>query len=176
MPVVKVENETKINEQQGTDKAPIDEFLEAAKEVKKNTVPQEEFDKVKSENTKLKEFILEGGNSPVAPETPKRSRAELLKVIENEDSNNLEFTKASLELRQQVLDEGGRDPFLPNSSQTPITTADVEGAERVASVLQECVDESEGDPETFNFLFGKRVNDSSPLLNAKVKAMAKKGK
>lgn len=174
------ENETKLNEQQKNVADPkkeegIDTFLKAAEDVRKNTVSKEEYEKVKTENKKLTEFILEGGDetSKTSTKPEVRSKAELQKVLANEETNNLEYTKAALELRQQLIDEGKRDPFLPNSSQIPTTSIDVEGAEKVAKVLQECVDESEGDPETFNFLFGKRVNDSSPLLNAKVRKASK---
>ena len=164
-------NETKPEEQQ---KESVDVFLEAAKKVKEDTVPKAEYDKVVADNKKLADYILEGGDGDKPQEQVKeRTKAELLGVLENEDSNNLEYTKAALELRQKVIDEGGRDPFLPNSSQQPITSVDVEGAEKVAQVLQECVDECGGDPATFNFLFDKRVKDSSPLLNAAVKARAR---
>lgn len=174
------ENETKLDEQQKVanqkKEEEIDTFLKAAEDVRKNTVSKEEFDKLKAENKKLTEFIVEGGDgtSKASTKPEVRSKAELQKVLANEETNNYEYAKAALELRKQLIDEGKRDPFLPNSSQIPTTSVDVEGAEKVAKVLQECVDESEGDPETFNFLFGKRVNDSSPLLNAKVRGKASK--
>ena len=166
-------NETKPEEQK---KESIDEFLKAADEVRKDTVSKAEYEKVVADNKKLTKFIIEGGDDPAAKpqaEVKEPTKAELLKVLEDEDTNNLEYTKAALKLRQKVIDDGGRDPFLPNSSQTPVTSVDVEGAEKVAKVLQECIDASGDDPETFNFEFERRVNDTSPLLSAKVKARAR---
>lgn len=176
MPENEIENEKQKQVPPPAKEEGIDTFLKAAKEVKEGMVSKEDFEKLKEENKKLTQFIVEGGDNPVDEKIEKRSKAELLKVLENEDTNNLDYTKAALELRDLVMDEGGADPFLPKSSQNPITTVDIEGAERVAKVLKECVEEADGDPETFNFLFGKRVNDSSPILNAKVKAMTKRGK
>jgi len=171
------ENETKLNEQkQEQPKESVDVFLEAAKEVRKETVSKAEYDKLKADNQKLTQFIVEGGDaSTIKPssEVKEPSKAELKKILADENTNNLDYVKAALKLRQTVIDEGGRDPFLPNSSQHPITSADVEGAEKVATVLQECVDASGNDPDVFNFEFERRVNDTSPLISAKVKARAK---
>ena len=171
-------NETKKNEQITPPAADnVDVFLEAAKKVKEDTVPKAEFDKANERIKKLTEFIVEGGDGSQPQQAPKaRTTAELKKVLSNENTNNLEYVKAALELRKQVMDRGEADPFLPKSTHTPVTSIDVEGAEKVATVLQECVDQSGDDPDTFNFLFEKRLNDDSPLLAAKLKAQAKKSK
>lgn len=156
-----------------------EELIKKIDEMKQNTVSKELYEAEKETNRKLAEYIMDGkGENPLANAEKQKelSKDELKKILASEDTNNLEYAKASLALRKKVMDEGGRDPFLPVSSQQPITSIDVEGAEKVAKVLQECVDEADGDPETFTFLFGKRINETSPLLNAKTRKAAGKGK
>ena len=167
-------NETKKNETPQKQEENIDLFLKAAKEVKEDTVPKAVADKQQEQIEKLTRYIVEGGDGTQTTVVEKaRTPAELKKILADENTNNLEYAKAALELRKQVIDSGEADPFLPKSTHTPVTSIDVEGAEKVATVLQECVDQCDGDPATFNFLFEKRLNDDSPLLAAKMKAQAK---
>lgn len=156
-----------------------EELIKKIDDLKQNTVSKDLYEAEKETNRKLAEYIMDGkGENPLANAEKQKelSKDKLKKILASEDTNNLEYAKASLALRKKVMDEGGRDPFLPVSSQQPITSIDVEGAEKVAKVLQECVDEADGDPETFTFLFGKRINETSPLLNAKTRKAAGKGK
>lgn len=167
-------NETKTNEMPQKQEENIDVFLKAAKEVKEDTVPKAFADKQQEQIEKLTRYIVEGRDDEQISKPEKvRTTAELKQVLADEKTNNLEYAKAALELRKQVMERGEADPFLPKSTHTPVTSIDVEGAEKVATVLQECVDQCDGDPATFNFLFEKRLNDDSPLLAAKMKAHAK---
>ena len=156
-----------------------EELIKKIDDMKQNTVSKELYEAEKETVRKLAEYVMDGkGENPLANAEKQKelSKDELKKILTNEDTNNLEYAKASLALRKKVMDEGGRDPFLPVSTQQPITSIDVEGAEKVAKVLQECVDEANGDPDTFTFLFGKRINETSPILNAKARKAAGKGK
>ena len=73
------------------------------------------------------------------------------------DLNNLDYITKTLELRQAIIDKGGLDPFVPIGHKVSPTANDFEAAERVANVLQECVDEANGDSQTFTAALQRRI-------------------
>ena len=62
-----------------------------------------------------------------------------------------------LELRNSVVEEGGKDPFVPSGSKISPTHDDYEAAKRVAEGIQYAIDESENDPESFNRILNKII-------------------
>ena len=73
------------------------------------------------------------------------------------DLNNLDYISKTLELRLAIIDKGGLDPFVPIGHKVSPTANDFEAAERVANVLQECVDEANGDSQTFTAALQRRI-------------------
>ena len=73
--------------------------------------------------------------------------------------NNLEWTKNALELREALISEGQPDPFLPIGKQIMPTDEDIQAADKVASVLQECIEYAEGDPSVFTNELQRRMID-----------------
>lgn len=55
--------------------------------------------------------------------------------------------------------EGKPDPFLPVGNQIAPTDDDIAAAERVAKVLQECVDYADGDSAVFTNELQRRTID-----------------
>lgn len=58
--------------------------------------------------------------------------------------------------------EGKPDPFLPVGSQITPEESDVAAANRVASVLQECVDYAEGNNDVFTNELQRRLIEIRP--------------
>ena len=71
--------------------------------------------------------------------------------------SSLEYADTALKLRQRLIEEGHEDPFVPHGSQYSPTQIDYDRADRVAAVLQECVDNAEGDDATFLAELKKRL-------------------
>lgn len=127
------------------------EYIEAIKEIKANSVPRDEFEALEKEKKDLLKALIEGGQveQPTAAEKPdlKALRIELF----NEDAklNNLEYAKKALALRAAVLEETGKDIFLPYGANISPTLADSEAAEKVAKAFQSCIDYADGDSQLF---------------------------
>ena len=63
--------------------------------------------------------------------------------------NDLEMVSKMLELRKEIIENEGTDPFLPKGHKVRITDNDKECANRVARVLTECVEDAEGSNRRF---------------------------
>ena len=75
-----------------------------------------------------------------------------------QDLTNLDFVTTALELRQALIDNGEIDPFVPVGSKIKPTSEDFDKAEKVAKVLQECVDYADGNSDVFTSELKRRIN------------------
>lgn len=145
---------TKVEEGTTTPQYTIDAIKDLTKKL--STV-QKENDVLKADNRKLTESIVNGQSLVVEVPEEKADLNALRKNLMKEDQTNLEFVSNALKLREAVIKEGGEDPFVPVGSKYTPTAADYERANRVATVLQEMVDDSEGDPAVFLNEYQRRV-------------------
>lgn len=137
------------------------DYLEALKELKKNSVDREKYDQLKEENKRLLQTLIDGGQVSTEGTSITVDKNQLRKELYGEESDlsNLEYVTKTLQLRQAIIDEGGVDPFLPNGTHIRPTQQDIEAAERVAHVMQECIDYAEGDSELFTQELMRRTSD-----------------
>lgn len=140
------EKETIVTGTQVEDMTP--DYLAAINELKQNSVNREDYDKLKAENKKLLDSIV-NGTEVALPKEDKKSIEELRAAYLKEDQSNLEYITNTLKLREALMAEGKPDPFLPIGEQILPTDEDVRTAQKVADVLQECVDYAEGDSNVF---------------------------
>ena len=134
------------------------DYLAAINELKQNSVSREDYNKLKAENKKLLDSIV--NNVPVEVQSPQRKSIEELRAAYlKEDQTNLEYISNALKLREALISEGKPDPFLPIGEQILPTDEDVAAANKVASVLQECVDYAEGDSAVFTNELQRRLVD-----------------
>lgn len=145
---------TKVSEEVTTPQYTIDAIKDLTKRL--STV-QKENDVLKADNRKLTESIVNGQSLAVEVPEEKADLNDLRKNLMKEDQTNLEFVSNALKLREAVIKEGGEDPFVPIGSKYTPTAADYERANRVATVLQEMVDDSDGDPAVFLNEYQRRV-------------------
>lgn len=142
-----------------TDPAPVPS-PEQVLDIQKNYVKKEAYDKLQDDYRALVKGVLDGAditNPNGEPESPKIS--DLRKELYGPDNNltNLEYVEKTLQLRQAIIEETGRDPFLPAGIKETPSEADAAAAARVADILQKCVDEANGDPEAFDVILSKKV-------------------
>lgn len=137
------------------------DYLATIKELKQNSVDRQKYDQLKAENKRLLDSIVNGQEIDLPKQEQKRSieeiRQELFKG--DVDLSNLDFIKDALELRSALIAEGEPDPFLPVGNQIAPTDFDIATAEKVANVLQECVDYAEGDSAVFTNELQRRTVD-----------------
>ena len=68
-------------------------------------------------------------------------------------------------LREELINRGEKDPFLPYGKNILPNDEDIEKAKKVANVLQECVDIADGDADVFTNELQRRMVD--PILPRK---------
>lgn len=135
------------------------DYIAAIKELKENSVDRSKYDQLKAENKKLLDSIVNGTTIELPSKEEKKSISELREAYLKEDQTNLEYITNTLKLREAIIAEGKPDPFLPIGEQIMPTDEDIKTAEKVAQVLQECVDYAEGDSAVFTNELQRRLVD-----------------
>lgn len=139
------------------------DYISAISEIKKNSVTRESYDKVKAENKKLLDALVNGKDIDIKKEEPVDIN-QLRKDLFNKDKqmSNLEYVSTALKLRDALLEKGERDPFLPVGEKVSLTAEHYETAEKVATVLKECVEFADGDSGIFSAELQRRTQETMP--------------
>lgn len=135
------------------------DYLEAIKDLKQNSVDRSKYEELKAENKKLLNSIVNGQEVAVQEGPKYRDVNEIREELFNNEHNNLDYIKLALELRNTLIAKGEQDPFLPVGKQISPTREDIEKADMVAQVYQECVDYAEGDSALFTQELMRRTRD-----------------
>ena len=148
----------------GTVEDNTQDYLAAIKELKEKSVDRSEYDKLRAENKKLIDAVVNGQPGQEEQVVVKHSK-EQIDDLRNElfnspkELNNLEYITKAMELREALIENGEPDPFLPVGKQISPTRDDLEGAEKVAQVYRECIEYAEGDSEVFTNELMRRTRD-----------------
>ena len=138
------------------------DYITAIKELKQNSVDKTKYDSLKQENKKLIKALVNGeGYEQDNVQTQKDTIDTLRKKINTPGITNLEYIDTALKLRDALIENGQEDPFVPQGSKYSPTQIDYDRANRVATILQEMVDDSEGNPDVFLNEYQRRVKDTS---------------
>jgi hypothetical protein len=119
---------------------------------------------------KMTQMVIDGQTSekkePIVAEKVK-SRLELYKEYkENPPCTNMEYWQRQLDLREATIREHGKDPWVNGSYGVPAPgmvvdatkmQAEATAMSNLAETVQSIIDESEGDPAKFNYLFSSAV-------------------
>ena len=158
------ELEKQVSEQtaETTSTSTAEDYIEAIKNLKQTTVDKTAYDALRSENKKLLESLVNGEEIQPQNKVLSESIEELRKdILTNDSLTNLEYWDKVLKLRSALLKRGDEDPFVPQGQKVNATAADYQNAEKVATIMQEMVDNSEGDPNVFLNEFQRRVKDTN---------------
>ena len=112
-------NEEKITITSEETSTPINgnetDYIAEIQKLKASTVSIDDYNRLKADNKKLINALATGeGVATAAPEPEKNIndlRNKLLK--DGSNLNNLEYVKTAVELRDALIAQGQRDPFLP---------------------------------------------------------------
>ena len=148
----------------GTVEDNTQDYINAIKELKQNSVNRSEYEKLRAENKKLIDAVVNGQPGQEEQVLVKHSK-EQIDDLRNDlfnsprELNNLEYITKAMELREALIENGEPDPFLPVGKQISPTRDDLEGAEKVAQVYKECIEYAEGDSEVFTNELMRRTRD-----------------
>lgn len=137
------------------------DYIAEIQNLRETTVPKDEYNRLREENKRLISSLAKG--ETITQPKAKPDINELRKrVFDNEHQSNLEYWGAVLELRDAVIDSGAPDPFLPQGHKVVPTTEDIECANRVATVVKECIDYADGDSQLFTNELMRRTVEVAP--------------
>lgn len=152
--------------EQGTPQEP--DYIEQIEQLRANSVSKAEYDKLKAEHNRAMNALINGGQIDDS-KTEKVDKNALRKELYCQEPNlsNLDYWQKTLTLRKAIIDEGGNDPFLPYGQKIAATAEDKEAAERVATIVQECIDYADGNSRLFTQELDRRTIDVGPMLGRK---------
>lgn len=144
------------------------DYIEQIEQLRANSVSKEQYEKLKAEHNRAMNALINGGQLENSKEEPVDKDA-LRKELYSQEPNlsNLDYWQKTLTLRKAIMDEGGNDPFLPYGQKIAATAEDREAANRVATVVQECIDYADGDSRLFTQELDRRTIDVGPMLGRK---------
>ena len=139
------------------------DYVQAINELKANSVSKTQYDKLRTENKKLLDALVNGQQIDIKPEEKPDIDA-MRKKLFNKDANlsNLEYVDTALKLRSALIEKGEPDPFVGHGSKLNVTNEMLDAAERVAEGLQYCVDFAEGDSGIFTAQLQRITKDVLP--------------
>ena len=135
--------------------------VEALKKLKASTVPKKKYEELEAKYKQALDAIIDGNSveTEIVDDNKKPTISELRSKLYgpgHKDMTNLEYVSNTLELRKQIMEQGGTDPFVPVGRKVKATYQDFETANSIADVLEECVKAADGDPVAFNNELRKR--------------------
>ena len=140
------------------------DYIAQIKNLKENSVSKDDYNKLKADNKKLIDALANGTQIDGVVE-PKVSAVENINNLRSKmfckgsNLNNLEYCKTAIELRDALIENGERDAFLPFGHNVVATDSDYETANRVATVMKECIDYADGDSDIFTNELQRRTVD-----------------
>ena len=155
--------------------------VEIINSLKANSVPKEDFEKLKGKYTEALKALAEGKEFEAAQTQEAKSTADLREEFfeaAKKGATNAETVQKALALRDAVIAEGGIDPFLPIGAKVSPTQDDIQKAEKLAETFRKCLDESvdEATGEVSSELFRANLSRvTNPDSAATVAALRKRG-
>lgn len=155
--------ETDNNNIEQTTELGNEQYIAAINELKTNSVSKDAYKKLQEENQQLLDALVNGKQIEI-PSATTPDITELRTKLFNADGelSNLEYVENALALRNALIESGERDPFLPVGDRVALSTQQIDAADRVATVLQECVDFAQGDSGIFTAELQRRTKDVMP--------------
>ena len=154
-------------EAENADSMDADSYIEALKEIKENSVPKDDFLKLKAENKKLLNSLANGDYSSQKAEVKEElpSRIECLKKYRaNNFSSDLEYWKNICDLRDATIREYGKDPTVtgaygvtPEGDKLDPAYGEAEEMEAQFNTIKAIINEADGSPEQFKILLADAV-------------------
>lgn len=147
----------------GTPQEP--DYIEQIEQLRANSVPKEQYEKLRTEHNRAMNALINGGQIETPAEKIDKQALRKELYCEQPNLSNLDYWQKTLTLRKAIMDEGGNDPFLPYGQKIAATAEDKEAAERVATIVQECIDYADGNSRLFTQELDRRTIDVGPIMS-----------
>lgn len=145
-----------------TDDTNVD-YIKALKEMRDNSVSKEQYNKIKEDNARLIQSLVNGEQLNINSNSDKVRTASEIRQDLQKESTNLAFIKNALELRNLILEEQGKDIFVAEGRMISPTNEDRVSAQQVADLFQTCVDECNGDSGVFTSILQSHIIDTPAM-------------
>lgn len=160
-----MENNQNINEATEPVSTEVD-YIKIIEELKANTVPIEKHMKVLENEKRLANALARGETLAQEKTAPKETPEELRKALYGngcDGLSNLDYWDKTMKLREAIIESGKEDPFVPQGHNIVATEEDRAAAQRVADVIQYCIDVAEGDSSVFTNELQRHTADVNML-------------
>lgn len=157
------DNVNSVSQQETVDTGTELDPIEALREIKQNSVPRSEYEKVVAERNKIFKAYANGERAEQPEDNKPVDVDELRYKLRNVDLSNLEYIKAAVELRDALLANGERDPWVPFGKDCYPTNQDYEDAEEVSEGLKACIEYAERDSGVFTNEVQRISVDTAPV-------------
>lgn len=143
------ENEQSVTQQENVEQD-TNNYIEAIKEIKANSVSKDAYKKLQEENKKLLESLI-AGETIEAPKTTVEEKVDLnaLRKHLDEAESPIDYCKTSLKLHEETLKQLDYNDYLPNGKKIRPTKEDEEKANLFIKEIKECIDYADGDDQLF---------------------------
>ena len=138
------------------------DYIEAIKTLKENSVDRAKYEALRADNKRLLDAVVNGQTVENTVKPQVDIQALRNELFNKENQTNLQYVENALKLRTALIESGEQDPFLPYGSKIVPTDEDIATANRVAAVLQECIDYADGDSAIFTNEVQRRTVDTAP--------------
>lgn len=150
-------DEQNINTEQVND---AQMYIDQINTLKANSVSKDRYDRLMEENRSLLNSLVNGSANDDAEPEEKPDVAEIRnKLFSGKEMSNLEYCTLALQLRDATLEETGKDIFVGSGHNLTPTQEAFNSAQRVADIMHECIEASNGSSELFTAELMRRTND-----------------
>lgn len=147
------------------------QYIDAIRDLKANTVSKERYDKLMEENKNLLNSLVNGES--VATATPAQQELppiqDLVDEMRGKHLSDIEFVEKALEFRDRVLEETGEDCFVSKGHNITPTQESYIAAQRTADIYRECLDYANGDNKVFMNELMRRMPNDGPVAQSRYK-------
>ena len=157
--------EEMINQEQGMEQ----DYLAQIQEMKKNSVSREAYDKMRDENKRLLDAIVNGTDlKQEQTEQPKMRTPDEVYidfVVSDKPRSNVERAKLWIEYRESCKAAGEPDPYVSNGTKVKPTAAEIESVDRTQAALEHCIEYSGGNDAIFTNELNRILVDTNPFYS-----------
>ena len=152
------------------------DYVQAIQDLKSNSVPKEKYEKLEAENKKMLKALIDGeqielknGDQATTDVNERISKLQKEMFVDDFQGTDLEYCSKALELRKAVMERDGEqaDIFVQKGHNAVVTDEDRNKAARVAEVMQEAIDQAQGNNQVFIALLQKEIVDDNMRPSAR---------
>ena len=166
------ENEILTQTMEETQQIENQQYIDAIRDLKANTVSKDRYNKLMEENKNLLNSLVNGES--VAAAAPSQQNElppiqDLVNEMRGKQLSDIEFVEKALEFRERVLEETGEDCFVSKGHNITPTQESYIAAQRTADIYRECLDYANGDNKVFMNELMRRMPNDGPVAQSRYK-------